>query len=222
MQFLRKLNQHGVAHHLALVVVVLAVAVGGTAYLVASHADTPKPVAANVNYTCSGSDKYQSKFVDNHGNPHPNVCMHKDGTLAQDEAVNNKNHCKSGLFLDGNYCYSLYAATAHYSCPGKLMLQGALCYSPVVTGPVTSPVTAPTKVTPPAPPTKVTPPTPINPPPTNPGGTTNSGSVSVNSSGAAVAGNSTGGAGTTTQSALQPKVSTHHSFFYYIAPWHWF
>ena len=41
MKITHKLNSHGVVHHLALIVVVVAVAIGGAAYLVASHAQTP-------------------------------------------------------------------------------------------------------------------------------------------------------------------------------------
>lgn len=56
MKTFKKLGQTGFAHHLALVVVVLAVAVGGTAYLVASHADTP---TATVNLTTSTTPTLQ-------------------------------------------------------------------------------------------------------------------------------------------------------------------
>ncbi|MDB5185202.1 MAG: hypothetical protein JWN38_1010 [Candidatus Saccharibacteria bacterium] len=38
-------NQQGIAHYLVMVVVVIGVAVGGTAYLVASHADSINPFA---------------------------------------------------------------------------------------------------------------------------------------------------------------------------------
>src|SRR6202021_3898403 len=103
---LLKLNSKGIAHHVALIIVVLAVAIGGTFYLVATHADVLHQ-AIEIETVANHESSSQNPGLVLTQSVVRDIGSQTVARLAQNNSVNLSAYHGGGGWTDTSACYTI-------------------------------------------------------------------------------------------------------------------